>query len=96
MEARRIVGWNVRRIRVAKEVTIEELADRAGVDASTIARIERGTINTSIGAVEKIANALGVKFFELAIELPKGAKPPQPLPPGRKPAQRTPRVKRDR
>lgn len=88
MEARRIVGWNVRRIRVAKAVTIEELADRAGVDASTIARIERGTINTSIGAVEKIARALDVKFAELAIEPPKGTKAPRPLPAGRRPSKR--------
>lgn len=84
MEARRIVGWNVRRLRVEQALTIEELADRAGLDASTTARIERGISNCTIGVLDRIARALKVKFGELAIEPPKGSKPPRPLPPGRR------------
>ena len=45
MEAKKLVGWNLRRLRVAKGFTIEELAARADADASFVARLERGQVN---------------------------------------------------
>ena len=87
MEARRTIAWNIRRIRVEKGLTIEELADRAHIDASSVARIERAAINTTVRAVEKIADALGVMLVDLVADPPKGG-PPKPLPPGRRPSKR--------
>ena len=87
MEARRIVGWNVRRIRVARGFTIEELADRAGLDASYVARIERAVVNPSIGVVEKLCRALGASLTELVREPARGAGPPRPLRGGRRAAR---------
>ena len=84
MEARQIVGWNLRRVRAAKGLTIEELGYQAEVDASSVARIERGTANPSIGVIEKLARALGVPLVEFLVEPNPGDAPPKPLPAGRK------------
>lgn len=86
MNARRIVGWNVRRIRVERGVTIEELAGEAEVDDSMLARIERGTVNSSIDLLERVASVLKVRLVELFVE-PCQAPAPKPLRSGRRPAK---------
>jgi transcriptional regulator with XRE-family HTH domain len=58
-------GRNVRRIRLEKGFTQEELAESAGISQVQIARIESGKINTSISTVVAIAKALGVGEGEL-------------------------------
>ncbi|MCH2231325.1 MAG: helix-turn-helix transcriptional regulator [Crocinitomicaceae bacterium] len=58
-------GQNVRRLRLEKELTQEELADGAGISQVQIARIESGKISTSISTVVAIAKALGVGEGEL-------------------------------
>lgn len=58
-------GRNVRRVRMDKGFTQEELAEGAGISQVQIARIEAGKINTSISTVVAIAKALGVKEGEL-------------------------------
>jgi transcriptional regulator with XRE-family HTH domain len=88
MEARKLVGWNVRRLRVAKRLTIEELADRADADASFVARLERGTVNVGIVLLERVGKALEATLTDLVAEPPAGAKPPAPLSAGRKPRQK--------
>lgn len=85
MEARKLVGWNVRRLRVAKELTIEELADQAGADTSFVARLERGEVNVGIDMLQRLAGPLGVKLADLTTEPAAGAQPPQPLRSGRRP-----------
>lgn len=85
MEGRKIVGWNVRKLRVAKELTIEELADRAELDASFVARLERGQVNASIDNLDRLAKRLGVKLADLTVEPKPGEKPPAPLRAGRRP-----------
>lgn len=86
MEARRVVGWNLRRIRVDQHLSIEELAGRAEVDASFVARIERGTANPSIDVIERLAKALKVRLTALVEESALGTRPPRPLRAGRRPA----------
>lgn len=87
MEARQIVGWNLRRIRAEKGLTIEELGHEAGVDASSVARIERGTANPSIGVIEKLGMVLKVPLTEFLVEPEIGASPPKPLSAGRRKAR---------
>lgn len=87
MEARKLVGWNVRRLRVAKRLTIEELADRADADVSFVSRLERGEVNVGILMLERIAKVIGVKLVDLLVEPPPGEKPPRPLPAGRRPTK---------
>ena len=84
-EARRLVGWNLRRIRVRSGYTIEALAGAADVDDSHLARIERGTVNSSLDILERLALALGVKLGELFRPHRPGAKAPKPLRSGRRP-----------
>lgn len=84
MEARKIVGWNLRRLRTARGLTIEELGDQAMLDPSSVARIERGTANPGIMTIEKLAAALGVPLVEFVVEPEGGKAPPRPLRAGRK------------
>ena len=84
MEVKKLVGWNLRKLRVAKGYTIEELADRANSDSSFIARLERGQVNVGVVKLEQLAKSLGAKLADFFAEPDPGAKPPRPLSAGRK------------
>lgn len=58
-------GKNLRRIRLSKDISMQTLAYTINVEYSQISRIELGKINTSIGTVYEIANALEVSLKEL-------------------------------
>jgi len=55
-----IVGKNVRRLRVQKGMTQEELAFEAEIDLTYVGGIERGRRNPSLMVLVRIAKALGV------------------------------------
>jgi transcriptional regulator with XRE-family HTH domain len=55
------VGANVRRLRVARGMIQQELADAAGVHAQFVQRIELGKTNLGVAALVKLADALGVE-----------------------------------
>ena len=60
------IGKNkIKEIREQKELTQEEVAKKAGISANYYAKIERGTVNTSIGKATKIAKALGVEVSDI-------------------------------
>lgn len=84
MQGRKLVGYNLRRIRVGKDVSQEQLAFDAGVDRSYLGGIERGEENPSVDTLEKIAAILTIEirdFFD-----PKNGDESQTgLRPGRKP-----------
>lgn len=88
MDARRIIGWNIRRLRVAKSFTIEELAGLAGVDESFVARLERGEVNVGVDILEKLARALVASLVDLVADIPPGTPAPKPLKAGRRPGRR--------
>ena len=59
-------GKNLRKIRLSKGISMQNLAYTINVEYSQISRIELGKINTSISTVFEIAKALDVpihKFF---------------------------------
>lgn len=56
---------NLKEARKKRELSQEELADRAGLTLSQIARIETGKINTSVSTVYVILKALGADANEL-------------------------------
>lgn len=58
-------GNNLRLIRQSKEMTMESLAFKAGLDYSQIGKIERGIINTTISTSNKIAKALKIPVKDL-------------------------------
>jgi transcriptional regulator with XRE-family HTH domain len=84
MNARELVAWNVRRLRVLRGISSERLAADAGVDRSYTSRLERGVANPSVDVVEKIANVLGVPMAELFAVPEPNEERPEPLPGGRR------------
>jgi transcriptional regulator with XRE-family HTH domain len=74
----------MRRLRVAKGISQERLANEAGVDRTYVSRLERKLENPSVGILDKIAEALGVHITELLIEPKKDAMAPKPLKAGRR------------
>ncbi len=54
------LGLRIRRIRHEKGLTLKDIEAKAGVSATHVSEIERGNTSPTIGALEKIADALGV------------------------------------
>jgi transcriptional regulator with XRE-family HTH domain len=88
MNGRELVAWNVRRLRVERDLSAESLATQSGVDRVYLSRIERALANATIDILERLASALGVEIAELlAVPSPRD-RAPEPLPGGRR-AQRS-------
>ncbi|MGB3417979.1 MAG: helix-turn-helix transcriptional regulator [Mesorhizobium sp.] len=68
MNAREILGWNLRRLRVAKGLSQERLALEAGIDRSYVGRVERGSENVTITRLEAFAMVLDVSVAQLFTE----------------------------
>ena len=65
VSTRDLFGRNVRTIRRLREISQEELADRAGIYRSHITLIERGEINFTIDTMEAIAHAMDLEVRDL-------------------------------
>jgi transcriptional regulator with XRE-family HTH domain len=66
-DVRRMVGHNVRRLRIAAGISQAKLAERLGVDRAYVSGLELGTRNPTIVTLWHVAKALGVKlraFFD--------------------------------
>lgn len=61
----KIVAINVRKYRLAKKLTQEELAAKSGLHINYIGLIERQKRNVSILALNKIAQSLDVNIQKL-------------------------------
>lgn len=85
MRGRQIVGWNLRRLRVAAGVSQERLAFDAGMDRSYVGGLERGEENPTIDLLERLAETLKCKLSEFVAEPEENAEPPAVLRPGRRP-----------
>ena len=84
MDARGIVGWNLRRLRVERGLSQERLAFAAGIDRAYVGRVERGSENVTIATLEAMALALSVPVAALFLEPEPGAERPRPLRAGRR------------
>lgn len=85
MEARAIIGWNLRRLRVERGLSQERVALESGIDRAYVGRVERGSENLTIATLEALARTLGVAVAVLLIEPEVGATKPAPLRSGRRP-----------
>lgn len=65
MDWGRIVGTNVRRLRVERKLTQEQLAHDAGIDLTYLGGIERGRRNPSVQVLGHLAASLAVHPKEL-------------------------------
>jgi transcriptional regulator with XRE-family HTH domain len=65
MDIRKRIGWNIRRLRAARELTQEDFATDSGFDRGYINGLERGVRNPSVLVLERIAKALDGDVAEL-------------------------------
>ncbi|RUW89167.1 helix-turn-helix transcriptional regulator [Mesorhizobium sp. M7A.F.Ca.US.010.02.1.1] len=87
MNVRKIIGWNLRKLRAEQGLSQERLALAAEIDRSYVGRIERGSENVTIDTLDALAIVLGVPAAALLVEPAKGERQPMPLSSGRKPKQ---------
>ena len=67
MDMRKLVGRNVRRIRIEKGLTQEQLSERAGVSQFYISLLETGGRNPTVVSLWELAQALGVSHVDLVM-----------------------------
>lgn len=65
MDLKEVMAKNLRRIRHAKKLTQEELAERASLSMRYVGAIERGDVSASVTVLGQIAEALEVDPAEL-------------------------------
>ena len=63
----RIRGQRLRDTRIAKDMTVRDLAERSRIDAETIAALETGRQYPPLGTVRKLADALGIAVEDLIL-----------------------------
>jgi transcriptional regulator with XRE-family HTH domain len=56
------MGGRVRKFRDIKRLTAEELAERAGLEAALLTRIEDNEVKPSLGTLLKISRAMGIRL----------------------------------
>lgn len=71
MDMRKLVGLNVRRVRLEKGLTQEEFAENSGFSQQYISGLENGRRNPTIVTIYELAQALGVDHLELLRPDPK-------------------------
>lgn len=62
---RKALGAKIQSIREQKELTQEDLADKADINVSYLAKIENGYVNTTIRYLIKISRGLNIKARDL-------------------------------
>ena len=60
MDWNKVIGENVRRLRIERKLTQEQLAHDAEIDLTYVGGIERGRRNPSVAVLGRICNVLGV------------------------------------
>ena len=85
MKAQALVAWNLRRLRVRKGLSQENLAVDAELDRTYVSRLERGLENPTVAVLERLSVAIGCQIVEF-FRVPSPDDPtPQPLRGGRRP-----------
>lgn len=59
------LGKRIRSLRIANELTQEQLGERSGINYKYVGEIERAVKTASIDILDKIASGLGVPISEL-------------------------------
>jgi len=60
-----VVGRNIRRLRLARGLSQEDLADEIGVHRTYMGGVERGERNLTLRSLERLAERLGVSPLSL-------------------------------
>ena len=59
-----LLGQLIRKARIDKRMTAEEVADRAGLSRGLLRRIENGDLGCTLGSVFEAASVVGVRLFD--------------------------------
>jgi len=65
MDMRKLVGRNVRKIRLRIGLTQEQFAERSGFSQQYISGLEKGRRNPTIVTIYELAKALGATHMDL-------------------------------
>ncbi|TPM21726.1 helix-turn-helix transcriptional regulator [Mesorhizobium sp. B2-3-5] len=84
MEVQSLVAWNLRRLRVERGISQDDLALTAGVERAYVGYLERGARNPTIVTLSKLADALSIHISQLFREPVEGENVPTTLKAGRK------------
>lgn len=68
MNALNIFIKNMKKYRIEKNLSQEELANKANLHRTYISSVERGQRNISLQNIEKIAYALEIEIYQLFME----------------------------
>lgn len=76
MDYQKILGENIRSLRLERQITQEQLAELCNLHRTYIGAMERGDRNVSLNNIVKVAQALNVPpsellKFERKIQIPK-------------------------
>ena len=64
LEALGLLGKLIRLARIEKQMTVQDVADRAGISRGLLQRIEKGDPKCEIGAAFEAAAIVGVTLFD--------------------------------
>lgn len=65
------ISKNLKRIRVSRGMSLDDVAEQTGVSKSMLYQIEQGSANPSINVLGKIASGLRMEFTELIASPPE-------------------------
>ena len=84
MKAQQLVAHNMRKLRVKRGISQENLAVDVGIDRTYISRLERGIENPTVAVLERLAAALESDIGAFFVTPEEGEIFPAPLRGGRK------------
>ena len=60
-----LMGERLKKARVSKNITQEELAEKLNVSVAILSRVERGSSNFNLKRIEQVCNVLGITEAEI-------------------------------
>ena len=73
MRLREVLAKNLKRLRLAADLSQEDLAHRAEIDRTYVSSLERGRYSATVDMLERLAAVLGVKPADLLVDPPAGS-----------------------
>ncbi|OGL47592.1 MAG: hypothetical protein A2W05_10940 [Candidatus Schekmanbacteria bacterium RBG_16_38_10] len=65
MEIKKLIGKRLKELRRSKQLSQEQLAEKADINSKYLSRMERGTENPTLDMLIKLSNALEVEMWEI-------------------------------
>jgi len=65
----KVIGKAIARLRLARELTQEQLAEQLGIGSEAVSRLERGVVMPTVGRLVELADLLNCDVAELLAEV---------------------------